>query len=92
LAYQELLVESIDKPLKNSIINNLAPYIVYKDLLDNTFYSDTPKWLIRGTLPRKKSESLALNQIKLMLDIHRITFSKVSSIDYACGSIELQIL
>ncbi|WP_183176061.1 hypothetical protein ACNFX6_04955 [Acinetobacter johnsonii] len=54
LAYQELLVESIDKPLKNSIINNLAPYIVYKDLLDNTFYSDTPKWLIRGTLPRKK--------------------------------------
>lgn len=54
LAYQELLVESIDKPLKNIIINNLAPYIVYKDLLDNTFYSDTPKWLIRGTLPRKK--------------------------------------
>ena len=32
----------------------MAPYIVYKDLLDNTFYSDTPKWLIRGTLPRKK--------------------------------------
>ena len=56
LAYQELLVESIDKSIKNIIINNLAPYIVYKDLLDNTFYSDTPKWLIRGTLPRKKKQ------------------------------------
>lgn len=56
LAYQEMLVESIDKPLKNIIINNLVPYIVYQDLLDNKFYSHTPKWLIRGTLPRKKKQ------------------------------------
>jgi len=64
LCFSELLLEVIDKPLKNKIINNLVPYIVYRDLLNNTFYSTTPKWLIRGTLPNKKKRKSKSKMLK----------------------------
>lgn len=50
---KRLVIEKIDKKLQQSFISNVIPYVVYQDIVENEFYYNTPKWLIRGTLPRK---------------------------------------
>ncbi len=54
-----LVVENIDKELKKKFIDQATSYVVYRDLMDDEFYADTAKWLIRGTEPRSTTKKKA---------------------------------
>ena len=52
-ATEQVVIENINKKLKKQFIDHVSSLVVYRDLLDDDFYAATPKWLIRGTEPRK---------------------------------------
>jgi len=41
------VVETTQKQLSKNIIEHLASYVVYQDLLDDDIYQELPKWLIK---------------------------------------------
>lgn len=52
-ATEQVIIENINRKLKKQFIDHVSSLVVYRDLLDDDFYATTPKWLIRGTEPRK---------------------------------------
>lgn len=49
LQCDQLLLETTQKTLAKNIVNYLASYVVYQDLLDDEIYQQLPKWLIKKT-------------------------------------------
>ena len=47
LQYEQVVIETTQKQLSKTIIEHLASYVVYQDLLDNNIYQEIPKWLIK---------------------------------------------
>jgi len=47
LQYDQVVVETTQKQLSKNIIEHLASYVVYQDLLDDDIYQELPKWLIK---------------------------------------------
>ncbi|MHA3081865.1 hypothetical protein ACX1NX_01500 [Acinetobacter sp. ANC 5383] len=54
LRCNQLLIETTQKKLTKDIVEYLATYVVYQDLLDDDIYQDLPKWLIKKNGPSKK--------------------------------------
>ena len=61
LRCHQLQVETTQKKLSKNIIEHLASYMVYQDLLDDAIYQDLPKWLIKknGTIRKPKTSNSA---------------------------------
>lgn len=57
LQCHQLLVETTQKILARNIVNYLASYIVYQDLLDDEIYQQLPKWLIKKTTTTNKPKA-----------------------------------
>ena len=62
LQCHQLLVETTQKTLARNIVNYLASYMVYQDLLDDEIYQQLPKWLIKktGTANKPKARKSAI--------------------------------
>lgn len=50
---EQCLIETINTKRRNFFINHISSFVVYHDLLDDPLYKSIPKWLIRGTEPRR---------------------------------------
>lgn len=50
---KQLVVERINKRLQKLFFENVVPYVVFQNVIYSEFYTKTPKWLIRGTTPKK---------------------------------------
>ncbi|MDH0032980.1 MULTISPECIES: hypothetical protein [unclassified Acinetobacter] len=57
LQCHQLLVETTQKTLAKNIVNYLASYMVYQDLLDDEIYQQLPKWLIKKTTTTNKPKA-----------------------------------
>lgn len=57
LQCHQLLVETTQKTLARNIVNYLASYMVYQDLLDDEIYQQLPKWLIKKTSTTNKRKA-----------------------------------
>ena len=57
LQCHQLLVETTQKTLARNIVNYLASYMVYQDLLDDEIYQQLPKWLIKKTSTTNKPKA-----------------------------------
>ena len=57
LQCHQLLVETTQKILARNIVNYLASYMVYQDLLDDEIYQQLPKWLIKKTSTPNKPKA-----------------------------------
>ena len=57
LQCHQLLVETTQKILARNIVNYLASYMVYQDLLDDEIYQQLPKWLIKKTTTTNKPKA-----------------------------------
>ncbi|MFW1945181.1 hypothetical protein ACG93R_16940 [Acinetobacter guillouiae] len=64
LQCHQLLLETTQKTLARNIVNYLASYMVYQDLLDDEIYLQLPKWLIKKTSTTNKSK-VAKSKIKI---------------------------
>ncbi|MCH4247045.1 MAG: hypothetical protein LKF82_04275 [Acinetobacter populi] len=53
----QLLLETTQKTLARDIVNYLASYTVYQDLLDDEIYQQLPKWLIKKTGTTNKAKA-----------------------------------
>lgn len=64
LRCHQLLLETTQKTLARNIVNYLASYVVYQDLLDDEIYQQLPKWLIKktGTTNKPKAKKLVLKK------------------------------
>ena len=64
LQCHQLLVETTQKTLARNIVNYLACYMVYQDLLDDEIYRQLPKWLIKktGTTSKPKAKKSAIKK------------------------------
>ncbi|WP_336943190.1 hypothetical protein [Acinetobacter modestus] len=64
LQCHQLLVETTQKTLAKNIVNYLASYMVYHDLLDDEIYQQLPKWLIKktGTTSKPKAKKSAIKK------------------------------
>ncbi|MDG9949791.1 hypothetical protein N7574_10695 [Acinetobacter ursingii] len=58
-SWPQLNIENIQKKQVRQFINQITSYVVYRDLMDDEFYADTAKWLIRGTEPRSTTKKKA---------------------------------
>lgn len=47
LQYAQVVIETTQKQLSKNIVEHLASYVVYQDLLDDDIYQELPKWLIK---------------------------------------------
>lgn len=47
LQYAQVVIETTQKQLSKNIVEHLASYVVYQDLLDDDIYHELPKWLIK---------------------------------------------
>ncbi len=65
LQCHQLLVETTQKTLARNIVNYLASYMVYQDLLDDEIYQHLPKWLIKktGTTDKPKAKKSAMKKL-----------------------------
>jgi len=54
LRCNQLPIETTQKKLTKDIVEYLATYVVYQDLLDDDIYQDLPKWLIKKNGSSKK--------------------------------------
>ena len=64
LQCHQLLLETTQKTLARNIVNYLASYMVYQDLLDDEIYQQLPKWLIKktGTTSKPKAKKSAIKK------------------------------
>lgn len=65
LQCHQLLVETTQKTLARNIVNYLASYMVYQDLLDDEIYQQLPKWLIKktSTTNKRKAKKSAMKKL-----------------------------
>lgn len=64
LRCHQFLLETTQKTLARNIVNYLASYVVYQDLLDDEIYQQLPKWLIKktGTANKPKAARSAIKK------------------------------
>jgi len=64
LQYTQVVVETTQKQLSKKIVEHLASYIVYQDLLDDNIYQELPKWLIKknGSSGKTKTSKRVYNK------------------------------
>lgn len=60
----QVVVETTQKQLSKKIVEHLASYIVYQDLLDDNIYQELPKWLIKknGSSGKTKTSKRVYNK------------------------------
>ncbi|HHP8790882.1 hypothetical protein PGK01_05710 [Acinetobacter baumannii] len=69
-ATEQVIIENINRKLKKQFIDYISSLVVYRDLLDDDFYATTPKWLIRGTEPRK-TKAKKMNKMKVIKKVSK---------------------
>ncbi|MFX9083347.1 hypothetical protein ABTN62_09690, partial [Acinetobacter baumannii] len=69
-ATEQVIIENINRKLKKQFIDYISSLVVYRDLLDDDFYATTPKWLIRGTEPRK-AKAKKMNKMKVIKKVDK---------------------
>lgn len=87
-AIEQVVIENINKKLKKQFIDHVSSLVVYRDLLDDDFYATTPKWLIRGTEP-KKVKAKKINKMKVIKkvgkskEIQTVNFHEIASDNFS---------
>lgn len=64
LQHTQVVVETTQKQLSKRIVEHLASYVVYQDLLDDNIYQELPKWLIKknGSVGKTKVSKRVRNK------------------------------
>lgn len=64
LQHTQVVFETTHKQLSKKIVEHLASYIVYQDLLDDNIYQELPKWLIKknGSSGKTKTSKRVYNK------------------------------
>ena len=64
LQHTQVVFETTQKQLSKKIVEHLASYIVYQDLLDDNIYQELPKWLIKknGSSGKTKTSKRVYNK------------------------------
>ena len=64
LQHTQFVCETTQKHLSKKIVEHLASYIVYQDLLDDNIYQELPKWLIKknGSSGKTKTSKRVYNK------------------------------
>ncbi len=87
-ATEQIVIENINRKLKKQFIDYVSSLVVYRDLLDDDFYATTPKWLIRGTEPRKV-KAKKMNKMKVIKKVGKskenqtVNFHEIASDNFS---------